>query len=106
MIEPSFARYLRGDQIGNVPLFKDTLSAFRRAVEKSNIELPAGQATHVLRHTFASHYVMNGGDVLKLQKLLGHSTIIMTMRYAHLAPEALEDVLEKHALKNVAQKWP
>jgi len=34
---------------------------------------------------------MNGGNILTLQKILGHSTIIMTMRYAHLAPEHLKD---------------
>lgn len=84
-VEPDFARYIRGSQIGRGVLFKDCLSAFRRALEKTNIDLPAGQATHVLRHTFASHYMMNGGDLLKLQKLLGHSTVVMTMRYAHLA---------------------
>lgn len=43
---------------------------------------------HDLRHTFASHWVMNGGDIFKLQKILGHQSIEMTMRYAHLAPEA------------------
>jgi len=97
-VEASFARYIRGNKIGSGILFKDCLSAFRRAIEKANIDLPAGQATHVLRHTFASHYMMKGGDLLKLQKLLGHSTVVMTMRYAHLAPNALEDVLDKHAL--------
>lgn len=45
---------------------------------------------HDLRHTFASHWVMNGGDVFKLQKLLGHKSMQMTMRYAHLAPHAYE----------------
>lgn len=97
-VEANFARYIRGNKIGSGLLFKDCLSAFRRALEKTHIDLPVGQATHVLRHTFASHYMMNGGDLLKLQKLLGHSTVVMTMRYAHLAPNALEDVLEKHAL--------
>ena len=43
---------------------------------------------HGLRHTFASHWVMHGGDLFKLQKLLGHSTIEMTLRYSHLAPDA------------------
>jgi integrase len=44
---------------------------------------------HALRHTFASHYMMAGGNILELQKLLGHSTLAMTMVYAHLAPEHL-----------------
>lgn len=43
---------------------------------------------HDLRHTFASHWVMNGGDIFKLQKILGHKSLAMTMRYAHLAPAA------------------
>lgn len=43
---------------------------------------------HDLRHTFASHWVMNCGDIFKLQKILGHKSVQMTMRYAHLAPEA------------------
>ena len=39
---------------------------------------------HDLRHTFASWYVMNGGDLFELAKLLGHSNIKMTERYAKL----------------------
>ena len=44
---------------------------------------------HSLRHTFASHFMMAGGNILTLQKLLGHSTLAMTMRYAHLSPDHL-----------------
>jgi len=39
---------------------------------------------HDLRHTFASHFMMNGGNLYTLQKLLGHSDIQTTMIYAHL----------------------
>jgi len=74
--------------------FSFSLSAFRRALVKSGIQLPKGQAAHVLRHTFASHFVMNGGDILTLQRILGHSTINMTMRYAHLAPDHLKDAVK------------
>jgi|GEM_PF-592313 site-specific recombinase XerD len=42
--------------------------------------------------TFASHFIMNGGDVLSLQKALGHSTLAMTLKYAHLSPDHLNDV--------------
>lgn len=52
------------------------------------------QAAYVLRHTFASHFIQNGGNILTLQKILGHSTVAMTMRYAHLAPEYLQDALK------------
>jgi integrase len=43
---------------------------------------------HDLRHTFASRWVAAGGDIFRLQKILGHSTQHMTQRYAHLAPDA------------------
>lgn len=43
---------------------------------------------HDLRHTFASHWMMSGGDLFKLQRILGHKSIEMTQRYSHLAPDA------------------
>lgn len=45
---------------------------------------------HTLRHTFASWHVINGTPIYVLQKLMGHSTIQLTERYAHLAPENTE----------------
>jgi integrase len=49
---------------------------------------------HTLRHTFASHLVMRGAPVPAVQKLMGHSTIEMTMRYAHLAPSTLRATID------------
>lgn len=66
-------------------------SAFKEAIERADIELPLGQMTHALRHTFASHFIMNGGNILTLQRILGHATLTMTMRYAHLSPDHLEE---------------
>ena len=40
---------------------------------------------HDLRHTFASHYIMNGGDLLAFKEILGHNDLKMVERYAHLA---------------------
>lgn len=50
---------------------------------------------HTLRHTFASHFVMAGGNLLSLQQILGHSDVKMTMLYAHLAPEFLGAELDR-----------
>lgn len=46
---------------------------------------------HDLRHTFASHWVMNNGDLFKLQQILGHQSTQMTLRYAHLSPAAFAE---------------
>lgn len=61
-------------------------------------DLPSGQAIHVLRHTFASHFMMNGGNILALQKILGHANIQQTMTYAHFAPDYLLDAVRFNPL--------
>jgi len=79
-------------------LFPPCYGAFRAALKKTGIELPDGQLTHVLRHTFASHFMMNGGNILVLQRILGHSDIKMTMRYAHFSPDHFEDAVRLNPL--------
>ena len=74
----------------------DCYTAFSRVLRETGIDLPDGQRTHVLRHTFASHFMMNRGNILTLQKVLGHASLEMTMRYAHLSPDYLQEVLEKN----------
>ncbi|WP_449245956.1 tyrosine-type recombinase/integrase [Desulfarculus baarsii] len=49
---------------------------------------------HTLRHTFASWLVMRGTPLYTVQKLLGHKTMIMTQRYAHLAPDHLREAIK------------
>ncbi len=72
----------------------DCYTTFSHILKQTGIELPRGQRTHVLRHTFASHFVMNGGNILTLQKVLGHTSLNMTLRYSHLAPDYLTEVLQ------------
>lgn len=50
---------------------------------------------HCNRHTFASRLVMAGVDIRTVAALLGHSTIQMTMRYAHLAPEREKQAVDR-----------
>jgi integrase len=82
-------------------LFKPCYSAFRKAMQRAGIDTPAGQLTHVLRHTFASHLMMNGGNILVLQRILGHTDIKITMRYAHFAPEHLLEAVSFNPLNRM-----
>ena len=57
--------------------------------------------THDTRHTFASNYMMNGGNIFDLQKILGHKDIKMTMRYAHFTPAHLQNSIKFMNMTNV-----
>jgi integrase len=58
---------------------------------------------HVLRHTTTSHLVMRGVPMKAIAELLGHSSITMTNRYAHLAPGAMRVMVAK--LDEAAPRW-
>jgi integrase len=61
---------------------EDVKSSFSAALKRAGID---DFTFHDLRHTFSSHFVMRGGDLKALQEILGHTTLTMTMKYAHLA---------------------
>ena len=62
----------------------DIRKRFNRALREAGIE---AFVFHDLRHTFASHLVMAGVDLMTVKEFLGHKDIKMTLRYAHLAPD-------------------
>ena len=63
---------------------------------------PARCSPHSLRHTFARSYLVNGGDVFSLQRILGHTTLDMVKRYVALAE--LEIVRRLHAVASPADR--
>ncbi|MGB3728954.1 MAG: site-specific integrase, partial [Thermodesulfobacteriota bacterium] len=75
----------------NKPL-KDIRTAFENACKRAGIK---NLRFHDLRHTFATRLVLAGVDLATVSKLLGHSSIQMTMRYAHPTPEALKNAVSK-----------
>ncbi len=80
----------------------DIKHSFNTALRKAEIH---NATFHTLRHTCASHLVMNGVDLASVKELLGHKSLSMTMRYSHLAPghtKKAVNILDK-ALKNEVQ---
>lgn len=78
--------HMSGTLLGTV----DTRLPLWRACKKAGLRQIGW---HALRHTFASHLVMRGASIKAVQELLGHSSIQMTMRYAHLAPEVVNETV-------------
>lgn len=76
--------------------------AVRQVLREIKPDLPQGQASHVLRHSFATHFMINGGNIITLQRILGHGTIQQTMAYAHFAPDYLQDAITFNPLRGGA----
>jgi len=55
---------------------------------------------HLLRHTAATAFLQNGGDIRHLQKLLGHSDLRMVQRYTHLTDPSLANQHDRYTVKN------
>ena len=81
-------------------------AAVRAAIRKVRPDLPEGQSIHVLRHTFATHFMINGGNIITLQRILGHSTIQQTMTYAHFAPDYLQDAVRFNPVAELSRYCP
>lgn len=77
--------------VNNKPIvYESAYSGIERACTKAGLPRISW---HTLRHTFASELVSRGGGLQSVQDLLGHATITMTLRYAHLAPSTLRSTV-------------
>lgn len=65
--------------------FHDVKLGLKSAVKRAGL---SGITWHTFRHTFASRLTRNGADLVTVKELLGHSTVTVTMRYAHSNDEA------------------
>jgi integrase len=82
-----------GDGKGRVWPVGDIRSSFESAVEAAKLDKEF--TFHGCRHHFASWFVMRGGSLVALQQLLGHATLTMTMKYAHVGAGHLRDEVAK-----------
>ena len=81
LIDMSDEDYLFCNQYGEYLTPKALQQSIRKYNKKRGVDRTS---VHALRHTFAKNWVVNGGDVFRLQKLLGHSTLEMTRHYVNL----------------------
>jgi len=77
--------------------FRDIRKSFFTALKKAGI---INFRFHDLRHTFASQLVMSGVDLNTVRELMGHKSLRMTLRYAHLSPAH-----KRRAVEVLGQKW-
>ena len=76
-----------GDSITRNALFRSIKKyCLNRDIEKYGI--------HIFRHTFAKQFILNGGGVFQLQKILGHSTLDMTRKYVNLYSDDLKSDMQ------------
>jgi len=90
-------------QLGGEMTARQTLSNFKaiqRAVGISGVRF----SPHTLRHSMASYYVKAGGDVFRLQRILGHADLTMTRRYVSLNTKDLSDVHDQLSVLSVFAK--
>jgi len=76
--------YIFNGKATGSPLSKRAIQyIFRQTLQKTNIQKPA--SVHTLRHSYATHLLEQGVDILTLRDLLGHEDITTTLTYLHVA---------------------
>lgn len=76
--------YLFKGTEGNEHISKNTIGNYFTNLSKE-LQLDDGISFHTLRHSFATYYLMNGGNAFVLKDMLGHRSLSTTAIYIHLA---------------------
>jgi len=90
---PENCPYLFANRDGE-PISKNSVQQFmRRLLAKSGIK-GVKFSPHIVRHSFATQFLANGGSIFHLKEILGHKSLTTTLRYTHLQ---LQDIQKQHA---------
>lgn len=107
----AWVKHWRSDEEGvplyGVPLFCNAYgdrlamkSAYDSMCDYFTYRRVAWEGFHKFRHSYAANWIRDGGDSLKLKTQLGHSSLVMTNRYANLYGKAVAEDVEQHSLIN------
>lgn len=103
-ISDDIARIIKHRESGR--LFRVSYKTFCLRMKEAKPNLPDGQAAHALRHRFATHFMMKGGNIIALQRILGYADISQTMVNAHFAPDYLLDAVSYNPLIGISTLCP
>ena len=109
VILKEYITYYRCDEVGE-PLYDEVLfcnrygepltdGGLKMSIKSYNEKRGVSKTSiHLFRHTFAKNWIVSGGDIVSLQKMLGHSSLKMVQRYANLYASDVKEKAEDFAI--------
>lgn len=98
--EDNNSTYIFGSLYGGKVSSQNIIASFEKYGKKAGIKVRC--TPHVFRHTFATNFIKAGGDMFTLQKILGHSTLVMCRKYIQLENS---DLVRKHSQVSLLNKY-
>ena len=86
--------YVFTDESGVRPVPIWTLEDQHKRMKEA-LKLPADAVIHSFRHTFGTRFGETGADAFTIMKVMGHSTVVVSQKYVHPTPEAMERAFER-----------
>ena len=90
----SQSAYVFTDETGRKPLSIWTLQDQHKRMRQA-LKLPADAVIHSFRHTFGTRLGEAGADAFTIMKAMGHSSVLVSQKYVHPTPEAMERAFER-----------
>jgi site-specific recombinase XerD len=96
----------RNPKNGRLDVGAETLTdVFERLMREAGLKEP-GRRAHATRHSFATHLLAAGGDILSVSELMGHASVATTQIYLSVSPERLASVIQANPLAATRSQRP